>query len=107
MARTVTLCIMVWARPGSEEDLLRYEDSVIGFLGDHGGSLHERWQALPADEGAPGVDSVEDPPFEIQVLDFPSQAAFKSFLDDPRRMDMSDQRHRASRRTDVFQLRPG
>jgi hypothetical protein len=41
---SVTLCVLLWAREGRDADLTRYEDQVLGLVGDHDGRVLQRVQ---------------------------------------------------------------
>jgi uncharacterized protein (DUF1330 family) len=88
---TVTLCVMLWPRPGREAGLIAYEDQVLALLPDHGGRLVQRARS----SGEAGL------PLEVQLIQFPSEAALGTFMDDERRVAMSDDRDRAIERTEV------
>jgi uncharacterized protein (DUF1330 family) len=85
----VTLCVLLWARPGGEEALTSYEDQVLGLLPDHG--------ARVLDRGAPT---------EVQLLEFPSAAAVDAYMKDPRRTALAADRDAAIVRTEVLTLEP-
>ncbi len=86
----VTLCVILWAVPGREEELVAYEDRVLRLLADHGGLLLTRARAL------------EDGPTEVQVLEFASEQALSEFMSDPQREALSALRERAIERTEVI-----
>ncbi|MFB7250793.1 class I SAM-dependent methyltransferase [Microbacterium sp. NPDC056234] len=88
----VTLCCLLWARPGLTSALNAYEDAVIGLLSDHGAKIVQR---------AFGAGSAEHP-HEVQLYSFPDQAALDGFLTDPRRLELADERDRVVARTELF-----
>jgi hypothetical protein len=88
----VTLCCLLWARPGLADDLSRYEDQVLAFLPDHDGVVLQRARSQ-GEDGSPD---------EVQMLRFASSAALESFVQDPRRTTLGDERDRVIARTEVF-----
>jgi uncharacterized protein (DUF1330 family) len=83
----VTLCVLLWARPGQENALTSYEDQVLALLPDHG--------ARVLDRGAPT---------EVQRLEFPSAAAIDAYMKDPRRTALAADRDAAIARTETYPL---
>jgi uncharacterized protein (DUF1330 family) len=83
----VSLCVLLWARPGAEEALGAYEDSVLALLPDHGARVVERGS-----------------PTEVQLLEFPSAAAMDAYMKDPRRTALAADRDAAIARTEVLPL---
>ena len=64
-AVSLTLCVLLWARPDTEEGLIAYEDRVLGIAAEHGGRVLQRARGS-------GIDGQ---PLEVQLLDFPSASA--------------------------------
>lgn len=93
MTERLTLCALVWARPGQEERLLEYERQVLALLPEHGARVVHR---------AVSVDREPTQPLEVQLLEFPSQAAFDAYLEDPKRRLLADLRDTFIERTSVF-----
>jgi hypothetical protein len=91
----VILCVLLWAHEGRDTDLTRYEDQVLGLLGDHDGRVLQRVQAVD-----PG-----DRPTEVQILQFSSESALEGYLQDPRRAALAGRRDAAIARTDVVPVR--
>lgn len=91
-AVSVTLCVLLWARPGHDVDLIVYEDRVLQLLPDHGGEVLQRART----GGGP------DEPLEVQVLRFPSEAALDAFMHDERRTALRGDRDAAIARTQVL-----
>ena len=87
-----TLCCLLWAAPGEEDALRRYEDAVLALVPEHGGTVVQR---------AVG-DGSDGQPHEVQLLRFPDPAALDRYVADPRRQAMSDERDRVVARTDLF-----
>lgn len=96
---SVTLCVLLWARPGAEDALIAYEDQVLDLVSGHGGRVLQRARS----NGAGGQ------PLEIQSLEFPSAAALDDYMTDGRRLSLSGERDRAIARTQVIdvELMPG
>jgi uncharacterized protein (DUF1330 family) len=90
----LTLCVLLWAREGRETDLARYEDRVLGLLPDHGARLVQRARSA----------GDRDEPVEVHLLEFPSEHALDSYLNDERRTALSDDRDRAVARTQVLRV---
>ena len=90
----MTLCVLLWANDGAERDLIAYEDSVLRLVHDHGGEIVQRLRPFGG----------SDDPAEIQVLTFPSEAAFDRFMEDDRRTAMSRLRDAAVARTQIFRV---
>lgn len=92
---SLLLCCLLWAAPGQAEAMSAYEDSVLAFLPEHGGEVTQRLRGTGAD-GSPD---------EVQVFRFASRAAIDSYLADPRRLALSDERDRVVARTELFPVR--
>ena len=90
----VTLCVLLWARAGAEPGLIEYEDAVLQLVPAHGGRVRERVRT----DGADGA------PFEIHVLEFPSEDGLDAYMQDPQRLAMADSRDRAIERTAVYRV---
>jgi len=88
----LTLCCLLWARPGREAELVDYEDRVLALLPDHGIELAVR---------AIG-DGVDGRPLETQVYRIPEQSALDAYMADPRRTALADERDRVTARTELF-----
>ncbi|WP_039828304.1 DUF1330 domain-containing protein [Nocardia testacea] len=92
-----TLCVLLWAHPGQESALVRYEDRVLQLITDHGGQVLQRGTVqAPADEA----------PTEVQWLIFPGDDALDAYLNDPRRQALIAERDEAIARTDVLRIQP-
>lgn len=91
----VTLCVLLWARPGREADLRRYEDQVLALLADHDGRVIQRAEVA----GDHGAD-----PAEVQILQLASETALQEYMSDPRRTVLAGQRDAAVERTDVLRV---
>ncbi len=91
MSPPLTLCVLLWPHDGRQDDLVDYEDQVLGLVAGHGGHLLQRVRAEVPTDG----------PYEVQVLQFPSQAALDAYLDDPARQALTAARHAAIARTEI------
>ena len=91
----LTLCVLLWAQPGAEDRLIRYEDRVLAMIPDHGGRVMQR---------ARGSGS-EGQPLEIQMLEFPSAQALGAFMTDSRRQALAAERDRVISKTEVIEVR--
>jgi uncharacterized protein (DUF1330 family) len=91
----LTLCVLLWAQPGAEDGLIRYEDRVLAMIPDHGGRVIQRAR------GSGG----EGQPLEIQILEFPSAQALDAFMTDGRRQALAAERDRVISKTEVIEVR--
>src|ERR1700730_7919716 len=66
----LTLCALLWARPGEERALIAYEDAVLQLVPVHGGHVVQRAR----------TDGLGDAPLEIHLLQFPSEAALEAYM---------------------------
>jgi hypothetical protein len=90
----VTLCVLLWARQGREEQLISYEDRVLRFVPDHDGRVLQR--ARTAGEAGQ--------PLEVQLVQFPSEGALAAYMADERRSALSGDRDAAIERTEVLRV---
>jgi hypothetical protein len=93
-AVSLTLCVLLWARPGAEEGLIAYEDTVLRIASDHRGQVRQRVRSSGAD----------GQPLEIQLLEFPSAAALDAFMTDERRQALAGERDRVIAKTEVIEV---
>lgn len=91
---SLTLCVLLWARPGAEDGLIAYENKVLDLVPGHGGRVLQRARGSGAD----------GQPLEIQLLEFPSAAALDAYMTDDRRTSLAAERDRVIARTDVIQV---
>jgi uncharacterized protein (DUF1330 family) len=91
---SLTLCVLLWARPGAADALAAYEDQVLALVPGHGGRVLQR--ARGSGEGGQ--------PLEIQFLEFPSAAALDRYMADGRRTALATVRDRAIARTQVINV---
>jgi uncharacterized protein (DUF1330 family) len=89
---TIELCVLLWASPGCEADLVAYEDTVLALIPNHGGQVASRVRRLNHNEG----------PFEMQIIHFPDQDAMNSYMSDPVRQALADVHRRVIATTDVI-----
>jgi uncharacterized protein (DUF1330 family) len=69
----ISLCVLLWAKPGCDQLLFDYEDRILDLIAEHGGEVLAR------------VRSVEEGPTEVQILRFASELALAEFQhDEPR-----------------------
>ena len=90
----ITLCVLLWARPGATQALVDYEHRVLAILGDHGGRVLERARTRGG----------EDEPAEIQLLSFASESALETFTADPRRTAIAAEHDAAIERTVIYRV---
>ena len=93
---SIHLCVLLWSKPGAEQALYAYEDTVLGLMGDHGARVLQRMRTDGANGG----------PLEIHMLEFPSQGALDSYMQDERRLAIASERDAAIARTDVLPAEP-
>ena len=92
--KPLTLCVLLWARPGEERGLITYEDAVLQLVSIHGGRVVQRVR----------TDGAEGAPLEVQLLQFPSPGALDAYMNDPRRAALGPERDRAVARTEVHHV---
>ena len=90
----VTLCVLLWARPGAADALVAYEDAVLPLVATHRGRVRERVRTDGSDDGPP----------EVHVLEFPSDSALDAYMNDPQRQELSAARDEAIARTAVYRV---
>jgi uncharacterized protein (DUF1330 family) len=90
----LTLCVLLWARPGAEDGLIAYEDRVLGIVPEHGGRVLQRARG----SGTAGQ------PLEVQLLEFPSAQALDAYMTDDRRQSLADQRDTVIAKTEVIEV---
>jgi hypothetical protein len=90
----LTLCVLLYAVPGAEPELVAYEDQVLGLLPAHGASVRARVRAQEPGDG----------PYEVHLLEFPDEQALDAYMGDPARVARADQRDRAIARTEVLRV---
>ena len=90
----LTLCVLLWARPGAEDGLVAYEDQVLALVPDHQGRVLLRVRGTGAD----------GQPLEVQLLEFVSAQALDGFMADPRRQSLAADRDRVISKTEVINV---
>jgi uncharacterized protein (DUF1330 family) len=88
------LCVLLWAVPGREQQLIDYEDQVLPLLDAHGGRVVQRVRSQDPASG----------PLEVHILDFPSEQALDEYMADPKRASRSALRDEAIERTEVYRV---
>jgi uncharacterized protein (DUF1330 family) len=91
---SISLCCLLWARPGQHEGLIAYEDRVLELVSEHGGRILQRAR----------TDGSGDQPLEIQVFTFESQSALDGYMNDERRLALADERDRVVARTELMHV---
>jgi uncharacterized protein (DUF1330 family) len=97
---SVSLCVLLWAKPGKESALSAYEDQVLTLLADHGGRVLQRGSVIAGDRGS----GYGEQPAEVQLLEFASEAALAAYMNDSRRQALAAERDAAIARTDVLRV---
>ena len=93
-AGAVTLCVLLWARPGAAAGLIAYEDQVLGIASGYGGRVRQRARS----------NGTDGQPLEVQILEFPSARAVEEFMADGRRQSLAGERERVIARTEVIDV---
>jgi len=80
--------------PGNEHLLVDYEDQVLDRLPIYGARLVQRVRATDP----------QSAPFEVHILEFPSEDALSRYMEDPLRRSLSELRERAIAHTDILRV---
>jgi hypothetical protein len=91
---SLTLCVLLWPRPGAEDGLIAYEDRVLGIAAEHGGRVLQRARG----------SGIGGQPLEIQLLEFPSTHTLDAFMTDDRRQALAGERDRVIAKTEVIDV---
>lgn len=91
----IELCVLIWAVPGREADLIAYEDAVLALIPAHGGRVVSRVRRI---DGEPG-------PLEVHLIQLPDDTALEAYLADPVRVAMADTRQAVVERTELIRVR--
>ena len=91
---SLTLCTLLWARPGAEDGLIAYEDRVLRLVPEHGGRVLQRARG----SGTAGQ------PLEVQLLEFPSAQALDGYMTDDRRQSLAGERDKVISKTEVIEV---
>lgn len=94
---TLRICVLLWEQPGRARELAAFEDTVLGFLAAHGGTVIARDTVLNRGDGDP---------LEVQILEFPDEQALTAYLNDPGRAAVLGQRDEIIGRTLVLRVEP-
>lgn len=94
--REVLLGCFLWAHAKQQQALSAYEAKVLALVPEHGGIVLQRML----------TDGAEGRPDEIQFYRFPNRGALDSYLADPRRAALAQERDQAVARTDLFPIEP-
>ncbi len=85
------LVAVVEMAPGHAEAGIRYEDTVLGLLDRHGGSIERRMRGT-------------DPAVEVHVIRFGSRSGYESFMADPDRLSLREKIGEAAPTTRVLEV---
>ncbi len=91
---TVSLCVLLWARPGEQAGLVAYEDTVLALIPAHGGRVVQRAR----------TDGSGEQPLEVQLFEFQSEAGLNAYLADDRRLALAETRDRVVERTEMMRV---
>jgi len=92
---TIRMCVLLWAHEGRDEDLQRYENTVLALIPQHGGRVNSRDRVLRPSDGDP---------VEVQIIEFPDQQGMDDYMGDPRRIALHHDRDAAIARTQIMTL---
>jgi uncharacterized protein (DUF1330 family) len=90
----LTLCVLLHAVPGNERKLVDYEDQVLALIPQHGGRVLSRVRAQEPQDG----------PYEVHVIEFPSETALDAYMADPQRVALAGRRDEAIATTTVLRV---
>lgn len=99
MSGPIRLLVLQWA--ADVEALRAVEDELTPLARSHG-AVVRRDRALPLG----GYGTTNEPPDEVHAVDFPDEASFRAFLDDPAREPLRARLTDALERTEVWRLDP-
>lgn len=85
----------LYVRPGSETEFKTYERKALELFRRHGGRLVAAFSPEPGPEGAEWPD-------EIHVLSITNRANYESFLADPDRKALAQERDAVLLHTETF-----
>lgn len=91
------LLVLLYAHTGQEGGLRAFEDRALAILSDY--ATVERYQSP-----ALATDNIGESPTEVHLIDFPDEAAFDAYRNDPRTVALTPLRSKAVRETSVFRL---
>lgn len=90
----VTICVLLWVKSGQEELFVEYENCALGIASAHGAVILSRVRR----------NELSNFPYEVQVLQFPSQDEFQKFMEDPARPELGPMRDEAIAMTEVIRV---
>jgi uncharacterized protein (DUF1330 family) len=90
----IELCVLIWAVPGREADLIAYEDAVLALMPAHGGRVVSRVRRIDGESG----------PLEVHLIHLPNDAALEAYLADPVRVALADTRQAVVERTELIRV---
>ena len=94
---TLMMYVFLWPNPGMSEALSAYEDTVLALVPDHNGKVLRRDR----------TDGTGGRPLEIQLFEWPSQAAMDAYMADSRRIALVADRDAAIARTEIVPVHAG
>jgi len=89
-----TLVAMLWPHSGQEQALIDYEDAVLALLPTYGCRVISRVRRTDDTDG----------PFEVQIIEYPDDAAIAAYMVDPVRVALADIHAAAIERTVVTRV---
>ena len=82
---------LIFIKPGCEREFHAFEENVLPLLKGHNGELVYRIR--PAKSAF--IESSRELPYEIHLVTFGSQADFKGYKTDPKRLEFMDMKNRS------------
>ncbi|WP_124709857.1 DUF1330 domain-containing protein [Gordonia insulae] len=92
---SVTFAVLLWPVDGRSAELHSYEDDVLRLVDEHRGRVVTRVRSVDPDDTHPG---------ETQIIEFDDDAAFESYMADPRRAAMAGRRDECVARTQLWRV---
>ncbi len=94
MSKPIFLTVLLYIHSGEEKTFVDYESKVLPLLDPHGGRLEKRLRISDQAEA--------EKPFEVHLIQFPSEDAFQAFQEDPIRKQWTSLGERAIRRVVIW-----
>lgn len=91
---TVSMCVLLWTQPGKRDALVRYEDTALGLIPEHGDRVVRRVPTVPE----------RDQPDGIQFLEFGTRGDMAPFTADRLHPALVSERDAAITRTEILFL---
>jgi uncharacterized protein (DUF1330 family) len=89
------LTVKLYGKNGINGEFKDYESKALKLFRQHGGEVVVAYVPIRT----PGTENTPD---EIQILRIENQASFEKFLNDPERLNLSAERDRVIRKTEIY-----